>query len=140
MGLIVVPSAGAVILLRRTLKTWAHIDSTYRLRLYTNNYAPTNDSVLADFTEAGPAGYAQIPLLQSEWQTPVVVGGIATSYYGTGGVTFATSDPSPTTIYGYYVVDPDTNTVLWAQQFGVPVLFSATQPVTMQPIMRGSTC
>lgn len=100
------------------------------LGLYVNNYTPTSESLLANFTECTAPGYARIALPQSGWTGSTVLG-VATYTYTT--VTFSLSGPgSPAqTIYGHFILDLTSNKVWWAQLWTTPYVIPGAP--TSQP-------
>lgn len=111
---LLVPNAAELKALELILQT-----ETLSLRLYSNNYTPTETTTTANFTEVAGGGYARISLDPGDW--------ILTSGDPTFGVyaqrTFSFTGPTnaPGTVYGYYVVDSVERT-LWAERFAPAVL------------------
>lgn len=126
MGL-VVPNAGAIRLLARTLSSFTPGPNDLALRLFKNDYTPDAASVLADFQEATFGGYFRQWIDSAGWPTPTIVGGKASSTYSLDPFTWTVTDPGQT-VYGYYVEEAATATVLWAERLATPrVLFPGGQ-------------
>jgi hypothetical protein len=68
------------------------------LRLFTNNYVPTEDSVFADFVEPVDTQYAMIPLPGSSWDV-ATVGGASNATMVEQVFNFGAT----ATVYGYFV-------------------------------------
>ncbi|QDU75105.1 hypothetical protein Pan97_21270 [Bremerella volcania] len=110
---LLVPNGGELLLL-----TWAVTDATppsLQLRLYANDYTPVDASTAGSFTEASFTGYVSKTLARDGW------GSVTTNGDGKAEVEFATpqtfNSTSSETIYGYYVTENDSNTVVWAERF-----------------------
>lgn len=95
---------------------------TPKLRLYTAGPTPiTRDSVVADFTEAGFDGYAEVAVVLSN---PVTLpsgdgrGSLASGNFIMDG------SADPQTVLGYYIVS-DTNDFVLGEAFETPVPMSA---------------
>lgn len=87
--------------------------------LFSNDYTPDDDTVTGDMTESTFPGYASVPMLRSDFDTPVLVGDIAQSdsleppvYLCTGG--------GGELAYGWYLTDDTSNTCLAAERFAAP--------------------
>jgi hypothetical protein len=80
------------------------------LKLYSNDYAPDEDSTSTDFIEVTSGnGYASQSLTGSSW----IVNGKSVSY-PTHTWSFTGSKGN---VYGYYVSTTSGNTVLFAERF-----------------------
>lgn len=85
--------------------------ATAKLRLFKNNFTPSNTSVIASFTEADFAGYAPIDL--SAWGAAALFAhvaqaqNIATSFVITAGTQ---------NIYGWYVTNAAGTKLLLSQR------------------------
>ena len=100
-----VPNAGEALALDRFLKT---ADET--LKLFVNDYTPVEGSVAGDFTEMSTQGYAAKTLTAASWTTGIYAQQTWT-FDGTGGSTI---------VYGYFVIDAGTGTIMFAERFGTP--------------------
>jgi hypothetical protein len=133
---IVFPDEGEVWLLQRMLKQPNPLTDPFRLRLFTNNYTPVKDSVLADFVQPAVSGYGTIDLPPSGWTDAQSSAGIAQSVWSAGFLGFTVSSGSAS-IYGYFVADPDSNFCLWAERFlTAPLPLAVLTPVFVLPVVR----
>jgi len=81
-----------------------------QLRLYSNDYTPSQDSLSTDFTQVTQSnGYAAINLIGSAW----TVNG-PTASYPTQTWSFTGSVGN---VHGYYVITTTNNQVLFAERF-----------------------
>lgn len=108
---IVVPNVGKEQMLKLILNKTAQED--LNIRLYTNNFTPSNSTVFADFTEASGFGYTSKNIAAAAWTiTP-----------GTPSVAQATQQTWVFTgllgnVYGYFLVgQTNTTLVYWAERF-----------------------
>lgn len=81
------------------------------LRLYINNITPSDTDVAGTYTQAGFPGYAAITLTGASWNAPS--GGTIT--YGSQQ-TFTCSGTSTDDVYGYYVVQVTSGTLLYSER------------------------
>lgn len=91
-----------------------------KLKLFSNNVTPGPSTTNASFTEVSGGGYAAVTLTFANW---VVSAGVAT--YPQIEFDFTGATTAPGTIYGYYIVDTDDVTFIWAERFSdsiVPVI------------------
>ncbi len=100
-----VPNAGEAIALDRFLKT-----SDETLKLFVNDYTPVEGSVAGDFTEMSTQGYAAKTLTAASWSSGAYAQQTWT-FDGTGG---------STVVYGYFVIDAGSGTIMFAERFGSP--------------------
>jgi len=106
------------------------------LHLYVNNYSPDLDTGLGDLTEATFPGYAPIAFGFTLPATINVDNKAELVYFGSG--TFTATGSSSTTGYGYFVVNEDDGSLLWAERFASPVpLGTAGQFVFIGPRLTG---
>jgi hypothetical protein len=100
----------------------------FKLKLFTNNYTPTNADTPASFTEATFTGYAAITLTRSvsgsTWtinssSSPAVASYPAQSFNAT----------SAQTVYGYYITNAAGTIVYGADKFSSAI--SLTNPSTL---------
>jgi len=83
------------------------------LRLYKNNITPSDTDTAGTYTEATFPGYAAITLTGASWGAPS--GGTIT--YG-AQQTFTCSGTSTDDIYGYYVTQATSGTLLYSERDG----------------------
>lgn len=81
------------------------------LRLYINNITPSDTDTAGTYTQAGFPGYAAITLTGASWNAPS--GGTIT--YGSQQ-TFTCSGTSTDDVYGYYVVQVTSGTLLYSER------------------------
>jgi hypothetical protein len=94
----------------------------YTIRLYTNNYLPVLTSIPADFTEyPSGQGYAPLTTIPALWTGGTVLG-IATYTYAQITFVFNAYVGAPRSIYGYYVTDPISTVVVFAEAAVQPFL------------------
>lgn len=117
---IVVPNAGALVLLPITLGKASFPGSHWQLHLYQNAYTPVPLSVPADFTESSFGSYAQVDIDPSLWTSPTIISNRASETANSGTPYSWTNTGSPQTVYGYYVTDFAGTTVIFAEQFATP--------------------
>lgn len=85
------------------------------LSLYSNNKTPSVADIAADYTEVSGGGYASISLLIASWN--VTEGNPSDATYNAFQDFFFTGPTAaPTTIYGYYITDPN-GILRWAERF-----------------------
>jgi len=103
---LIVPDEGKVFLIKRSLNIISVED--LRLRLYTNDVTPAQNSVFSTFTEASGFGYSGVTLVGSSY---TVVSGVTASY---PQQTFTFSGALGK-VYGYFVTGGVT--LGWAERF-----------------------
>ena len=109
---LVVPDVGEVLLLSYALNKIAPGDDV-RLKLFTNDETPDDDTVVGDLTEATAAGYDEITLAKANWTVETAVGGVTTASYAQQTFTFTAGS----TNYGYYITDTAGTGLLWVERF-----------------------
>lgn len=88
------------------------------LKLYSNDKTPAEGDDINDYIEVVGGGYFDRTLILANWT--ISAAGIAT--YTTQDFTFSSTPSGPGTVYGYYVVNPLTGVLRWAERFPEPVL------------------
>lgn len=113
-GTLVVPNVGEDLALKALLNHTAGLNQT--LKLYTSNTTPAETDTAATYTEASGNGYSAINLTGSSWSfTP---GAPSQGAYAEQTFTFTGALGN---VYGYFVVQQTTGTLLWAERFtGAP--------------------
>jgi len=106
-------------------------DPANKVHLYMNNVTPAESSILADFTEASFDGHTAIPTAtdaQACGIDPATADSVIDLIPGAGGFRWETSGMTnlPQTIYGYYLTDSTSATLLAAQRFATPVTLTET--------------
>lgn len=84
------------------------------LRLFVNDVTPSDGDTHASYTEMSTLGYAPMPLTKTSWTVAQASGKAEASY---AMQTFTFTAGTPVTVYGYYVTDVTTGTLLWAERF-----------------------
>lgn len=84
------------------------------LRLFTSNTTPQDSDTAATYTEMTGLGYTAITLTKTTWDI-AQDGGVAKATYPQ--VTFTFTAGSAQTVYGYFVTDATTGTLLWSERF-----------------------
>jgi hypothetical protein len=121
---ILAPQIGTVTLLQYILGVIPGGPVVYHL--YNNNHTPQEGDTLGQYNETADAGYSAEFVLPGEWVIDEMPAGggiaqappIAFILYGTD------------TIYGYFVTDQSSNSLLWAEALsGGPVLILASGSV-----------
>ena len=108
---LLVPNVGEVRLLEWAIN--AETQQNLTLELYTNDETPDEDSEADDFTACGTAGYSAMTLTKGLF-TVGTVGGTTSATYAQQTITFTASG---TSIKGYFVVDANDDTLIWAEKF-----------------------
>jgi hypothetical protein len=83
------------------------------LKLYKNNITPSDTDTAGTYTEATFPGYSAITLTGASWNT-AASGTIAYS----AQQTFTCSGVATDDIYGYYVVQASSGTILYSERDG----------------------
>lgn len=94
------------------------------LRLYQNDFTPTQDSEFDDFTEATFPGYTAI--VSGSW-TPAFINGDGDAEIDHDVVTWVATGSSPAnTIYGYFVTDAMDNFLFGERNPSGGIVINAT--------------
>ena len=83
------------------------------LKLYKNNITPSDTDTAGTYTEATFPGYAAITLTGASWGTAAA----GTITYGSQQ-TFTCSGTATDDIYGYYIVQASSGTLLYSERDG----------------------
>lgn len=120
---IIVPDVGEIVFLTKMLINLSESDDDFELKVFTNATSPGTDAVASDFTEATFSGYVTKTLNRSNFSAPTTLGnGEAQTVYDTEQTwTVGTTGQN---VYGYYVLEKDSGTLLWFESFGVNALAS----------------
>jgi hypothetical protein len=110
----------------------------WRVKLFKNNYWPTDTDSVGNYTEADFSGYAG-GLTPAGWSVPSNQFGMAQSsatplvYQNDGGG--VAND-----IFGYFVVNAGNTKLLWAERFPMPVTLAADgDRITLTPSLMFSS-
>lgn len=110
---LLVPNTGEVIALSLLVNKTSPENLVYRL--YATNVTPSETDTAATFTEATGGGYAAITLTGASW---TVTGGAPTSAaYAQQTYTFTGALTTNATIYGYFVTQATSGTLVLAEAF-----------------------
>jgi hypothetical protein len=127
-----VVNEGELELLDKCLKDALSVDEGYTLKLYKNDYTPTNTDTSASYTVANFDGYADQPLTRAGWNAATTNGsGEAESTYSIEQSW--TCNSGTQTIYGYYVLGATSGKVLWAERFTTTRTLAAGDMLKMTP-------
>lgn len=94
----VTPDLAEILLLKYMLNHTTPGD--VRLHLYTNNVTPSENDILATFTESSAAGYTPFALTGTAW-TFATSAGTSSAIYARQTFSYGTSE----TVYGYYMTN-----------------------------------
>lgn len=127
---LIVPNVAEVLALN-----WFLMSEDLFLRLYSNNYTPTETDTLASFTEVAGGGYAAKTLGWGSW----TINSGAPSYgIYTRQEWIFTGPTTLTNIYGYYVTDV-LGVLRWAERFVVtPIAPIAGSKIRVTPRFEAS--
>lgn len=110
---LVVPQVGELIFLKAGLNNTAGQDQT--LKLFANNVTPSETDTAATYTEAAGGGYASKSLAGASWTFTAATPSHAD--YAQQTWTFTGALTTNPTIYGYFVVQVTSGTLVWAEAF-----------------------
>lgn len=144
--MLVVPNEGERRLLLWMLKATflgtgsEEITEEIEIGLFKNDFEPHKTMTVASFVEADFVGYARGVIARTDWTDPVTPG--SGDDEGKAVMTapdevFASSDASPQELFGYFVLDPADDTVLWAERFVTSRTIEDTQTITIRPKFTG---
>lgn len=91
--------------------------SAWVILLWVNDYTPTEDTTLADLTEASFTGYSRRSLTASEWSVPVVAAHKATSTWGSAPLVWTNGNASAVTVYGCAYYDTLAGRLRFVERF-----------------------
>jgi hypothetical protein len=107
---LIVPNTAELFILGYVLNK--QVPEDIDIRLYVNDYIPTEADTVSNFIEAVGGGYSKIDLVPSSWSVtpgnPSVAQHTQVSWTFTGSV-------GP--IYGYYITRRISNDLVWAERF-----------------------
>jgi len=105
-------NVGVQEILRRALNYSATGD--VKLHLFKSNSTPAETDTTATYTEADFTGYASVTLTGASWT--VTNADPASASYAEQSFTSSAGSQSQA-VYGYYVTNSDSTTLLWAERF-----------------------
>jgi hypothetical protein len=112
---LLVPDVGEVQLLTMALKK-ATVEAQ-TIKLYVNNYTPTENDTAASYTEMSTQGYAAKTLNRADW-TISSSAGVTTASQPQQVWTFTAG--AAVTVYGYFIIEATSGVILWAERFANP--------------------
>jgi hypothetical protein len=135
---LVLMNQGKPELLSLTLIQQAAANAYYAIFLFTNNYQPTANDTINNYTKPAWQGYQDINLLRSQWGAPAINQGKGQSFYGSPLPAW-TIGQAQVTIYGYGVYSLITQNLLWAEAFAQSRTLAQGDILTVQPEMTDDT-
>lgn len=111
----------------------ATFGSTFRIRLFQNNYTPIATTVIADFTEANFSGYASQLMGSGTVSGPDGSNRWVLTF---AQRTWTKSGATGNSIYGYWV-EQATPTAMWAERFAAAPIDMNTDgnSIVMTPLV-----
>ena len=106
---LLVPTVGANVVLENIVNRTA--PQNLILHLFINNVTPSNTDTAATYTEAVFPGYAAITLAGGTWNAAS-----ARSIAYSAIQTFTCSGVSTDNVYGYYLTQATSGTLVWAER------------------------
>lgn len=113
-----IPTEGEQELLTRQLAT------DVVLRLYENDYTPTDSDTVSDYTELTEAAYSPITLTGGSW-TISHDSTKAVADYASQDFVLGTGIATGFDVYGYYITNSAGTVLLWAERFDTTAEFTA---------------
>lgn len=110
---LLVPNTGEVIALSLLVNKTSPENLVYRL--FATNITPAETDTAGTYTEAAGGGYASITLTGASWT--VTGGAPSTAAYAQQTYTFTGALTTNATIYGYYVTQLSSGTLVLAETF-----------------------
>lgn len=110
---ILVPNTGEVIALSLLVNKTSPENLVYKL--FATNVTPAETDTAASYTEASGGGYAAITMTGASWT--VTGGAPSTAAYAQQTYTFTGALTTNTTVYGYFVVQASSGTLVLAETF-----------------------
>jgi hypothetical protein len=109
---LLVPNTGEVLALGAFLNKVTPQDQV--LKLFKSNTTPAESDTAATYTEATFTGYSSVALAGASW---TVTGGNPTSASYAQQSFTSSANQTPETIYGYYIVQASSGTLMYAERF-----------------------
>lgn len=127
------PDVGEVVLLTDLLGN----GNNWTLKLFKNDVTPAESDTDATYTEADFTDYAAKTLTRSvsgsTWATPTTSSGTTSSEYNSGTPQSWTCGATGNSIYGYYIVDAVTGTLLIAERFAATRTLAENDTLNLTP-------
>jgi len=109
-----------------------------RYHLFTNDFTPDRDTVLADLTEAAWTGYAYVDVAPGDFATSGVAGHVG--YIQAPPITFDNGSGADQSAYGYYVTNVAGTKLLAAARFdSAPITKPDGDQFTVIPVWGDSS-
>ena len=132
---LVFPNVGEQIALEALVNKTA--PQTLMLRLYSNDYTCVEGSTHTNFTEVSGGGYAAISLTPGTWNA-ATLGDPTYITYPEQTFTF-TSVPGIATVYGYFLTQTSSGTLVWAERFATLItIVNAGDAIKLTPRIEAS--
>ncbi len=109
---LVLPDTGELIALKALFNNTAGQD--VKIKLFTNNITPSESDTAGTYTEANFTGYAALTLLGANW---TFTGGAPSSASYAQQTFASTANQATQQVYGYFVVQATSGTLLYAERF-----------------------
>ena len=100
------------------------------LKLYTDDITPADADVAGTYTEASFTGYAAKTLTAGSWS--VAQNGSAAAEGSYAEQSWTNTGPS-TAVYGYFVIDATSGTLLWAERFAPTITLASGDTLKLTP-------
>lgn len=110
---LLVPNVGEVIALKALLNNTAGQDQT--LKLFATNVTPAETDTAGSYTEAAGGGYASKSLAGASWS--FTSGAPSHADFAQQTWTFTGALTTNATVFGYFVIQTGSGTLLWAEAF-----------------------
>ena len=108
---LVCPDTAEVSMLKLITNNASNAD--LKLKLFTTDVTPDDDTVLVDLTEASGNGYAAKTLTGASWAISTSVG-VTTASYAEQTFTFTGALGN---VYGYFITNGAGDELLWCERF-----------------------
>ena len=114
------PAVGESLVLNAILNKVAGQDQT--LKLFKSNTTPANSDVAGTYTECTFTGYSSKSLTAANWT--VTNGNPSSAAYGSAQQFTYSGSVASDTVYGYYVIQAGSGTLLYAERDAAPFTVS----------------
>ena len=111
---LLVPNVGEERIAKLFTNSVATTGENLKIRLFKSNTTPTSTMTLTDYTEATFTGYASVAATSASW---TITPGAPTSATQTAATTFTCSAATSEAIYGYYLSQENSSTLMWSERF-----------------------